>query len=761
MRRPLGRVLDVALLVVILAIAAAAWWPIYRHPRFLVVAAAAILLGLAIALLAARRRWSPPLVLLATAVVFAVVGVPLAVPAKAIGGVLPSLDGLLDLLAAVALGWKQLVTITLPVGDYQSLLVPPLALLLAATVLAISLAVRVDGPRGDTAVLAPIVVYIGGIVFGGDRPGLAVVLALAMLASVLLWLVIRRRRRRRDAIRRLAGATDAGGGVAEAPFGVRALLAAVLALVLAGAGAGAAVSVAPPTAEREVLRTAIAQPFDPRQYPSPLSGFRRYLHDDRVDAVQFTIEGLPEGARVRIATLDDFDGVVYAVGSGEASSGTFVRIPQAVERSDDDGEPVEVEITIEGYRGVWLPTVGLFESVGFSGDRAAARRDAFFYNDVTGTAAVLGGVEDGDAYVLRAVLPPQPPADGIAALSPGSATVPRLEGFPEELALALEDVVRGVESPGGRLDAAIAFLRENGYVSSGLDEDDPPSRSGHSADRIAELVTAPLMIGDAEQYAVAAALLARQVGFPARVVLGFAPQSTAVTGEDITAWIEVDTAEFGWVAIDPVPEERPIPEDEPEDPNQVARPPSIVPPPPDRPDPQIDQSVPDADREEPATMDPFLAALLATARILGVGLLVLLVLAAPFLVIIAAKARRRRLRASAPSPLQRIRGGWDEFADAVLDHGYEPPPSATRSEVAEVVGTLPARVLAAVADRAVFSPVDPDPAEADRVWDAVRDLRESLDLGLRRRERLRALISLRSLGAYSVRNLWTLGGRGR
>src|SRR5690606_36797423 len=122
------------------------------------------------------------------------------------------------------------------------------------------------------------------------------------------------------------------------------------------------------------------------------------------------------------------------------------------------------------------------------------------------------------------------------------------------------------------------------------------------------------------------------------------------------------------------------------------------------------------------------------------------------------KVRRRRLRATARSPLQRIRGGWDVFADAMLDHGYDPPPAAIRSEVAEVVGTRPARVLAAVADRAVFSPAEPDPAEADQVWDAVRDLRESLDLGLGRRDRLKALIYLRSLGAYIVRNLWMLGG---
>ena len=160
-------------------------------------------------------------------------------------------------------------------------------------------------------------------------------------------------------------------------------------------------------------------------------------------------------------------------------------------------------------------------------------------------------------------------------------------------------------------------------------------------------------------------------------------------GEDVTAWIEVSTAEYGWVTLDPVPEERPIPEEEPEDPTQVARPQSIVPPPPDRTDANQDQSTPDSEQEEPDALDPVLLAILGVLRVAGLVLAVAGVLMAPFLFIIAAKVRRRRLRRTAPDTLQRIRGGWDEFADAVIDHGYSPPAAATRSELAAVVGTLP------------------------------------------------------------------------
>jgi transglutaminase-like putative cysteine protease len=765
-RSPVSFLFDVALVWLLTAIAAAAFWPVYRDLSYLIAVAGALVAGTLVALAGARFRWPSFAVLLVAVAVFLVIGVPLAVPGRAIAGVLPSWEGILDLLSGVAFGWKQLLTITLPVGDYQALLVPALLLFFATTLTSVTIAVRARFP--ELAVIPPVIAFLLAIAFGPEEVPWPIPLALGMFAAVLVFLVWHRWRRRREAIRTLARATpDAEGRPLEtagdAALGLRGVLAGALILAIASAASIGAATVAPVTGERDVLRTAVVQPFDPRDYPSPLAGFRRYLRDDRVDDVLLRISGLPDGQRLRIATLDSYDGVVYAVGSSavDAASGTFVRIPQSVDQGGVSGAQVTFEVEVDGYRGVWVPDAGAFESIAFDGDRAATLTDAFYYNATTGTAAVLGGLQAGDAYRVAAVLPDQPTTAQLGELTPGDAEVARLGEIPEELALYLEERVRALTDPGERLVAMLDALQTDGYISHGLDADAPPSRSGHGADRIAELVTASRMIGDAEQYAVAAALMARQLGFPARVVFGFAPQDGVVRGEDVTAWIEVDTAQYGWVAIDPVPEERPIPEEEPEEQSQVARPPSIVPPPPDRPDPQSDQTAPDSTQDEPDTLDPVLAALLAVARVVGIGLLVLAVLLAPFLLVIAAKARRRRLRRTAPDVVQRISGGWDEFADSVIDHGYASPPAATRSELAAIAGGLPSRVLAAVADRAVFAPERADPADADRVWDAVGDLRASLDLGLSRRQRLRALVSLRSLGAYSVRSLFRREGRER
>jgi transglutaminase-like putative cysteine protease len=754
---------DIALVWVMTGVAAAAFWPVYRDPWYLVVAGGAVAAGSAVALLGARFRWPSFAVLLVAFAVFLIVGVPLAVPGRAIAGVLPSWDGILDLLSGVAYGWKQLLTITLPVGDYQALLVPAFLLLLAASLTSVTIAARARYP--ELAVIPPIVAFLIAIAFGPDEVPWPVQLAIGMLVTVLAFLVWHRWRRRRAAIRMLARATpDAEGRPLEtaggAALGIRTVIAGGLILAVASAASIGATSLVPVTGTRDVLRTAVEQPFDPRDYPSPLAGFRRYLRDDRADEILLRISGLPDGVRVRVATLDSYDGVVYSVGSAaaDAASGTFVRIPQSVDQGDVAGDAVSLGVEVVDYRGVWVPSAGAFEAITFTGPRSAELTDAFYYNATTGSAAVLGGLETGDGYLIDAVLPVQPTSDEWGELSPGDAAVPRIAAIPEELALYLEERVRTLTDPGERLVAMLEALQTDGYISHGLDDDEPPSRSGHGADRIAELVTEPRMIGDAEQYAVAAALMARQLGFPARVVFGFAPDDGVVRGDAVTAWIEIDTAEHGWVTIDPVPEERPIPEEEPEEENPVARPPSIVPPPPDRPDPQGEQTAPDSTQEDPDQLDPILAALLAVAQALGIGLLVVAVLLAPFLLIVAAKVRRRRLRRMAPGVVQRISGGWDEFADTVVDHGYTAPAAATRSELAAVAGGLPSRVLAAVADRAVFAPERADPADADRVWDAVSDLRASLGVGLTRWQRIRALVSLRSLGAYSVRSLFRREG---
>jgi transglutaminase-like putative cysteine protease len=744
------------------AIASCALWPIYQSAQLVVLVVVATVLGSALAIFGAMFRWSTLIVLVAMIAVYFAVGVPLAIPDSAIFGLLPSTDGLLALLSGTALGWKELLTITLPVGSYQALLVPALILVLGTVTAALSAALR--SRRGDLAVLGPIVLFVAATAFGPDTADWPVQLSLGLLAAILLWLVWRRFYRGRAAIRSLETTpTDASGTPIDATrdrgSGFRSFISAGIILVVAGTTAVGAAIALPPSAPRQVIRSSIVQPFDPRDYPSPLSGFRSYEKSPTAADTMLTVSGLPKGGRIRIATLDDYDGVVYSVGTDQPGSvsGSFTRVPYTFDQSKVRGTQLSLSVTVGDYSGVWLPTVGQFESVSFAGPDAATLRDSFYYNDNSGTGAVVHPIVSGDRYTLKAVVPFQPTAKQQQTLTPGTAELPRIGVVPDELSTVLDGYVAEANTPGQRLAAMIAALKKNGYISHGVSADEPLSRSGHAADRITQLLSDQRMIGDQEQYAVTAAIMARQLGFPARVVFGFAPDSTGtssstiVRGSDISAWIEVDTASYGWVTIDPTPPVRAIPAEQPQQPTQIARPQSPVQPPVQDPQVRDTQVPPDTTQDAQANPNELLLILLAVLRIAGWVLLGIAVALAPFLAIVAAKLRRRFLRRRARLPSERISGGWREFEDSVIDHGYTPPRSPTRIEVAEAVGGMRSLVLATVADRAVFAPHQPNEADADQVWRSVHELRESLGVGLTRWQRIRALISLRSLGGYSVK----------
>ncbi|MWJ84017.1 transglutaminase domain-containing protein, partial [Clavibacter michiganensis] len=459
--------------------------------------------------------------------------------------------------------------------------------------------------------------------------------------------------------------------------GTRAGISAVVVLAAALAAGVAATGAAPPDASRTGLRSTVEQPFDPREQVSPLSSFRTYWKTPTVDETLLTVAGLPVGGRVRLAALDTYDGVVYGTGGARGSvdasrtgqaSGTFARVPYRLDQTGVAGDDVTLDVVVDAYRGVWLPGAGRLERIAFAGDDGGRLADSFYYDDATATGAVIGGLTAGDAYEIEAVVASTPPLEALADERPGDAVAPRPTGVPDEIAARVEastaapdgatagntDAGAGTSaSPGAQLVAAISALRADGYVSHGVG-DAPFSRSGHSAERIADLLTTRPMLGDAEQYAVAAALMADDLGFPVRVVMGFAPGEAAVRealggpvriqGSDVTAWIEVDTASSGWVAVDPNPPVRDVPDALPDEPTEVARPQTVLPPPVEEQAEPEDRTPPDASRDDRPEADPALQAVLAAVRVAGWSLLGLGLAASPFLAVVGAKATRRRRR---------------------------------------------------------------------------------------------------------------------
>lgn len=744
---PVPALLSVTMVAAMTAAAMVPWWPVYESPAFLLSVGIAILAGTAVAVVGAIRSWPSWAVVSGVAAAYLVLGVPAAVPGRTFAGVLPTAEGLVELVAGTALSWKQLVTIAVPVGSYQALLVPPFLLALVASATAVTIALRT--PRPAAAALPPALLLVAGIALGAAHDEGALQGGLAFLVTCVAWLVRVGIASRRAVIAERS--TDAALADARRVAGAAALIAVAL------VGATAATFVVPP-GPREVVRAQLQPPFEPDDFDSPLAAFRRAFEPATASTIMLEVRGLPDGAGLRIATLDTYDGIVYSVGGADRSgaSGQFTRLPYRLDQSRTPGDAVEIEVEVLGYDDVWVPGVGRLERIEFqppASPRSEALAEEFHYNDVTGAAGVRSGLREGDRY--RAWSVASVDEVDLEGLEPGTAVLPEAPDAPDELLKLLDTWAPASDPPGVRLAKVVDGFHAEGYVSHGVG-DDEPSRSGHSLDRLTEFATVEPMLGDGEQYAVAAALMARAIGFPARVVVGYLPGDGAADAvrefrsADLQAWIEVQTSDGEWVQVDPNPEPRKVPERQPDEPTVVSRPQSALPPPEERtpledlavePDPGSDE------REDDRAA--WLDALLAAVRVIGIVLAVLLLIASPFLAVVVAKSRRRRLRRRARTPVERIEGGWQEFTDTAADFGFPIAPGATRAEQAATVGGLGPLVLAAVVDRAVYAPGGPGDGDDDHVWEAVDDLHRRLAEPRSWRERLRAAVSLASFGRYA------------
>jgi hypothetical protein len=696
--------------------------PIYSSPAFFIALAAGLLAGTFLALWSWRRSWSFLTTVMVGAVIFVVIGVPVAVPSQALWGILPSLEGLVSLLAGVVLSWKQLVTVMPPVGSYEALLVPVLILTLAGSALAVSGTLRWAGkPRGNLVPLVPLGVLGISIWLGPSQGFSSVSIAIAVFLLSALWFASER-----------AGATPA----TFRSLGVIGLAA----LVAISAMSLASVS------NRNVWRTDIDQPFVLQENTSPLSEYRSFITGDLAAQTMLESSGLAAGDALSLVTLDRYTGVIYGVG---ADSADFTRLPGSMPQEESGRTVVSSTVTIGDLGGPWVPLPGVLGEIAFG---SSSLTDSFYYSRKADSGAVLSGLASGDTYRATGYASPWISLSEIGALTPGDAIVPAPEQMPQGVDAFIALNSSGASDPAQRLQRTLEALIDQGYISHGQ-EGEPASASGHGANRIAALFASSPMLGDAEQYAAAAALIATQTGFPSRVVMGFiagvdaqAESPTVFLGEDMTAWIEINTSS-GWVALNPNPPVRPIPDEQIEDPTEVSFPQTAVEPPTQE-QPQVsDNAAPEAVEEEQTdTADPVLQAVLAVLWVLGWLLLILGILVSPFALIALLKARRKKKRQSAEDTRDQVLGAWDELSDRLLDNGKPITASASRKEIAIDSGMAATVLVADLADKAQYSQDMVSNADATRAWQDVEAVVVELSSTQTLKERLSATFSLASFG---------------
>ena len=748
-----GSVVDVLVLVGALALALSPLVPVFGVAPAWRTITVGLVLGTAVAAAGALRRWSGIGVVAVVVLVYFGVGGAVAAARTTSHLVLPTGATLTGLASGAVTSWKQVLTLDPPLGDAGTLLVAPFLLALCGATLALSIVwrARSRGARAAAALVPPVVLVVA-ILLGTTTVVVPLAVGLALSAGLVTWAAWR------------------SGGLQP-----RRVLSLVLVLGVAGVSGAALGPAVTQGTTRHVLRDEITPPFDPRAFTSPLSAFRRFVKEQK-DTDLLTVTGLPKGATIRLATLDAFDGVVWNVAGGGASgSGEFRRVGSTIEESVP-GERVAVGVQIRALSGVWLPTVGDATGFRFTGTDAGTATEHLRYNDATGAAVLTGGLSDTVSYTVDAVLPPVPDDTEIGSAPAADVVLPPTVDVPDVVGVRAAEIARTAGAPVLVARSLQKALADEGYFSNGqTDVGEYPSLAGHGANRVATLLGGALMVGDGEQYASAMALMARQMGLPARVVLGFVPSGPQVgassitfTGAQIQAWVEIAFAGHGWVPFFPTPPESRTPQKD-NQPQQPQADPQVLQPPPPPPAPV---SAPHENTEQPQTDDPrrdgqgtsvwHTVAVVGAVAAIPLGLLVL-----PVALVLGLKRRRRRRRLEATDPVLRVVGGWSEALDAARDHGRPPPRLATRREIARALGgdgavTAPTASsvrgktaapagpggwtsLADRTDEAVFGVRPPDDDAVEKYWADVRATVASLGQGMSRWRRLRAQLSVASL----------------
>ncbi len=733
----LSNLLDGGFALVLCALGILGFRTTYGGSQYLVVGLLAVLFGIAIAYLA--NRIAQPVLSLAavTVVVFFLFGGVVALRTTAVGGVLPTFTTVHTLSSTSVTGWKQLLTTLPPVGNSHHLLALPYALGLLGGVTTMSIAGR--SKRAALPLVAPVVVLAVGILFGTAQPAALFWQGSVFAALGLTWAVLRQHRLRPS----IGGSGRVGRAIGSvAVLGCACALAQPLGTHLPLAHQN----------NRVVLRAYTQPPFDPGAYPSPLAGFRHYVgpKSQLNDTTLFTITGLPSGARVRIATVDAYNGNVWGFGTNGTASDEFQGVGSSIP-AVVQGAPATVKVTVGAYDDVWLPDAGYLTQIKFTGSHAPSLENAFRYNLSTGTAVVPVGLRNGDSYELHVLLPKVPDDTTLSGASPAQASS-SVTGAPPQVATDAKEWTADKTGAYAKLKAVADYLKNNGEYSDGetADAKSPPVMPGHGTKRLADFLNGQHIVGDGEQYAATMALMANALGYPARVVFGAVPETGGtVKGKDIAAWAEVDFAGIGWVPFDATPPKSHKPQPEPPQPQQAATNTQVVPP------PAVAAPPPVANPNQTSTNDKkhtnksasrsggfAIPGWVTTGATYGgppIALIALLIGA-----IVGLKWRRGKRRRTRGPTTRRVAGAWYELVDVARDLRIAVPGASTRREQARAIGH-DVSGLAKDADAAIFGPGVPAEEDVENYWKQMAAAAQRLKDGVSRWRRLRAAVSLRSL----------------
>ncbi|MET1006059.1 MAG: DUF3488 and transglutaminase-like domain-containing protein, partial [Propionibacteriaceae bacterium] len=415
----------------------------------------------------------------------------------------------------------------------------------------------------------------------------------------------------------------------------------------------------------------------PLQLTDPTLDLRRNLtQPQNKKVIEYTTDK-PGGLYLRMASLPQFNSSGWGNIPMQLDPGE--ELPQIPGLSAEPTDRRRTTIKVLDFKSEYLPlpfAPRLIDAPGnwaydpqslvmlsmARGDRADAVRNLTYTVD---SVDIAPDVED-----LAGALPGTPADSAVTAESP--------EDLPQDLKDESLRVTEDADSPVLKAAAIQEYLRSKKFTYS----TEPRPGSGYRALENFLLVDHK---GYCEQFATAMAMMARVVGIPSRVAVGFLPgekkgNTWEVSIRDMHAWPELYFSGFGWVRFEPTPGSvtgsapswtTPDESDPSDDPSSdtSSQPSSSASAPIQRPSNDPNEQSTDVTVD---TSFPWERTLLGS----GIGLVVLLILAAPATL----RRRRRSERLSPDVPVdERVEAAWQEIRDTVLDYGGSWPEGSPRT----------------------------------------------------------------------------------
>ncbi len=248
-----------------------------------------------------------------------------------------------------------------------------------------------------------------------------------------------------------------------------------------------------------------------------------------------------EPAYWRLTSLSDFDGTQWT------STGSFSDAGPILQRGRALGRVVEQEVTIAALGNQWAPAA--------YAPRRLNAQQPFLFDQASGTLLFNGGknlIRDM-SYNVTSIEPALQPSDleGVSANSPPASKYVELPvDFPDSLRQLAQQITAKASTP---YEQAVAL--QNWFVDNFRYDVNVPW--GNSDRSMIAFINAK--VGFCQQFAGTYAALARAIGLPSRVAIGFTPGDVDaqgiyhVKGKHAHAWPEVWFDGIGWVLFEPTP----------------------------------------------------------------------------------------------------------------------------------------------------------------------------------------------------------------